>query len=110
MEPPTDAQRAIFRQIVEHAGSVASVLEVQFSAGTTKSKEHCEECFDIAVGADVPLLPEDTECPFGFGANIKGFEAMAWVLVWHEGGRVEGVEISWIDDPHPALADLVTVE
>lgn len=110
MEPPTAAQQAIFRQIVEHAGSVAPVLEAQFSSCRTAPTEHCEECFDIEVGADVPLLPADTECPFGFGANVKSSEAMAWVLVWHDEGRVDGAEISWIEDPHPALTDLVIVE
>jgi hypothetical protein len=30
--PPTDAQQAIFRQIVEHAGSVTSLLEAQFAS------------------------------------------------------------------------------
>lgn len=30
---------------------------------------------------------------------------MIWVLVWHEEGRVDGVEISWVEDPHaPALS------
>lgn len=109
MQPPTDPQLAIFRQIIEHAGSVASVLEAQFSSCRTESTEHCDECFDVDVGGEVPLLPADTECPFGFGATVNDREAMAWVLVWHDGGRVAGVEISWIEDPHPALADLVIV-
>jgi hypothetical protein len=107
---PTPAQQAILRQIVEHAGDLASVLEAQFASCRTAPEGHCEECFAIEVGGDVPLLPADTERPIGFAADINGSEAMAWVLLWHEDGRVDGLEISWIEDPHPALADLVIVE
>lgn len=110
MEPPSAAQQAIFRQIVEHAGDLASVLEAQFASCRTVTEEHCEECFAIEVGGDVPLLPADTERPIGFAADINGSEPVAWVLLWHEDGRVDDVEISWIEEPHPALADIVIVE
>lgn len=110
MEPPSNAHQAIFRQILEHAGDLASVLEAQFESCVTAPAEHREECFDIKVGGDVPLLAADTDRPIGFGAEINGSDALAWVLLWHEGGPVDGVEISWIEEPHPALADLVIVE
>jgi hypothetical protein len=110
VQPPTDAQKAIFRQILEHAGSLALVLEAQFASCRTAPAEHCDECFDIEVGKDVPLIPAEAERPIGFGADINSSDAMAWVLLWHEEGRVDGLEISWIEEPHPALADLVIVE
>lgn len=43
-------------------------------------------------------------------ADINGSEALVWVVLWREDGRVDGLEISWIEEPHPALADLVIVE
>lgn len=64
----------------------------------------------IRSGAPSNGVLADTGRPIGFAADINGSEAMVWVLLWHEDGRVDGLEISWIGDPHPALADLVLVE
>ncbi|GER21677.1 hypothetical protein NCCP1664_01740 [Zafaria cholistanensis] len=100
---PSDPQRTIFQQIVRHGGALAGILQAQFAACHTVQEEHCEECFALVVAPDVPLLPEGTNCPLGFAADLKGQADPADVLLWHEGGRVTGVEISWYDDPHPPL-------
>ncbi len=47
----------------------------------------------------VRLLPEDTERLLAFGAMIQGRESLATVLRWQEDGLVDGVEISWTEDP-----------
>lgn len=94
MQEPSDPQRAIFQQLVQHGGEVASILEAQFAACHTAQEEHCEECFTVVVARDVPLLPAGTEGRLGFTADLKGQTDPADVLLRHEGGRVTGVEIS----------------
>ncbi|NKX55980.1 hypothetical protein [Arthrobacter mobilis] len=105
MESPTGPQRAILGQIVDHAGNLASVLEAQFASCRTEPMEGCGECFDIEVSGDLPRLPEGTECPLAFGVG-EGTGALS-VLLWHEGGLVDGLEVNSVGHPHAALADLV---
>lgn len=108
--PPTAQQLIVLRQIQERAGGLASVLEKQFDASLTALDSDCPECFEIEVHGGVRLLPEDVECPLSFEAVIRGREDIALVLLWHEDGLVNGVEISWFEDPHPVLPDLRIVE
>jgi hypothetical protein len=108
--PPSAQQCAVLQQIVEHAGDLAAVLEKQFAVSLSVADPGCPECFEIEVRGGVRLLPEDVERPLAFGAVIRGREDLATVLLWHEDGLVDGVEISWSEDPHPALADLTIVE
>ena len=115
MEPPSDPQQDLLRQIVEHAGDLASILGAQLASCRTAPEEHgtqCEQCFLLEVTGDVPLLPADTECPLSFDAAIrggKGPDDWALVLLWHENGRVESVEISSVLDRDPVLTDLQIV-
>jgi hypothetical protein len=106
MERPSDSQGEILRQIVQHAGDLADGLEAQFATCLTAPEDHCDQCFDISVSPDVPLLPQGTECPIGFAADLKGETESCLVLVWHENGQATGVEISWYDDPHPPLTKI----
>lgn len=108
MERPSDSQQAILQQIVEHAGNLASVLESQFGCCKTESTEGCGECFEIEVSGDVSRLPEGTECPLGFAVR-EGTGALS-VLLWHEGGLVNGLEVNSYIHPHAALTDLVIVD
>jgi hypothetical protein len=108
MERLSNAQQAILQQIVEHAGNLASVLESQFTCCRSKPMEGCEECFEIEVTGDVPRLPEGTECPLGF-AVLEGTGALS-VLLWHEDGLVNGLEVNSYIHPHAALSDLVIVD
>lgn len=63
----------------------------------------------MTVTRRVPA-PGGYERPIGFAADINVSEAMVWGLLWHEDGRIDDVEISWIKEPHPALVDLLIVE
>ncbi|WP_336713063.1 hypothetical protein [Arthrobacter sp. USHLN218] len=106
---PTRPQQSLFGQLVGRAGGLAPVLEAQLASCSTMPEEHCPECFTVQVTGDVPLLPPDTECPLSFEADIRGRTDpgdIALVLLWHEDGRITDVEISWFEDPHPALPDL----
>ncbi|GER23976.1 hypothetical protein NCCP1664_24710 [Zafaria cholistanensis] len=107
MEPPTGPQRTILRQIAEHAGDLASVLEAQFASCTTEPSEHCQECFEIDVAVDVPRLPANTECPLFFDVQ-EGTGALG-VLLWHEDGRINGLEVNSVIHPHAALSDLIII-
>ncbi|WP_139006184.1 hypothetical protein [Arthrobacter crystallopoietes] len=62
-------QRAVLRQILEHAGDLAAILDKQFAASLTVPDPDCPECFGIDVTGGVRLLPENTECPLPFGAD-----------------------------------------
>lgn len=108
MERPTDAQQAILQQIVERAGNLASVLRTQFASCKTEPMEGCGECFEIEVTRDVQRLPESTERPLGFGVR-EGTGALS-VLIWHEDGLVNGLEVNSYIHPHAALTNLVIVD
>ncbi|MFF1252687.1 hypothetical protein ACFVYC_09355 [Pseudarthrobacter sp. NPDC058329] len=108
MERPSDPQQAILQQIVEHAGNLASVLESQFAGCKTEPMEGCGECFDIEVAEGALPLPEGTERPLGFGVR-EGTGALS-VLLWHEDGLVDGLEVNSYIHPHAALTDLVIVD
>lgn len=113
MEQPSDPQQAIFRQIVQHAGNLASVLEAQFECCRTEPEEFCQECFDIEVIGDVERLPNEVECPFSFSVHESGLPdgtGALGVLLWHEEGLVTGVEVNSVTHPHAALTDLMIVE
>ena len=108
MERPSDAQQAILQQIVEHAGNLASVLKAQFASCKTEPMEGCGECFEIEVMGDVQRLPQSTERPLGFGVR-EGTGALS-VLIWHEDGLINGLEVNSYIHPHAALTDLVIVD
>lgn len=108
--PPSTNQRTILRQIVEDAGGLAAVLEKQFAVSRAVPDPDCPDCFELEVHGGVRLLPEETERPLAFGAAVRGREGMAMVLVWHEDGLVNGVEISWTNDPRPKLAELTIID
>lgn len=108
MERPSEPQWAILQQIVEHGGNFASVLESQFGCCKTEPMEGCGECLEIEVRGDVPRLPEGTECPLGFAVR-EGTGALS-VLLWHEDGLVNGLEVNSYIHPHAALTDLVIVD
>lgn len=106
MEQPSGPRQEILRHIVEHAGTLADALRTQFATCRTASEAHCDQCFDITVTADAPRLPGGIDSPIGFTANSRGTTNGVDVLVWHEHGMVTGVEISFLDDLHPQLADI----
>lgn len=110
--PPTGPQRALLGQIVEHAGELAPTLEVHFNAARTLPDPDvdCGECFNIEVQPGVRPLPAGTKCPLCFDALNKGVLDGTLVLLWHEDGLVNGVEIAWVEDPHPALNDLLIID
>ncbi len=112
MKPPLDPQRHLMRQIVEHSGDLAPILQAQFSSCRTAREEHCPECFRLGVTGAVPLLPTETDCPLSFDAEIRGMNGVGdhvQVLLWHEDGRINSIEISGVLDPHPAVGDLHSV-
>lgn len=110
MEQPSDSQREIFRQVVQHAGELADVLEAQFATCLTAPEDHCDQCFDIMIAPDVPPLPQGTECPIGFTTDLEGEIEPCDILIWHENGRATGVEVSWYDDPHPPLTKVSIIQ
>lgn len=109
MNSPSDSQRALMRQLIEHGGDLATALEHQFAGCRTAAEEHCKECFSVEVTGDAPLLPPDTESPLCFDAETSdGDDAANYlqVLLWQTNGQMDGVETSSVTDPHPAVRDL----
>lgn len=102
MDNPTAEQRQLLDQLPPVAGELGPVLAAQFAACRTEPTEDCDECFYVSVPAGTPLVPPDAECPlYWFEAGPKG----DGVLVWHENGVVDFVEIMFFDE-HPTLADI----
>lgn len=109
MNLPSDPQRELMRQLVEHGGDLATVLDSQFAGCRTAAEKHCTECFSVEVTGAGPLLPPGTESPLCFDAGTSdGSDAAngTQVLLWHTNGQIDGIEISSAIDPHPAVPDL----
>ncbi|WP_422216940.1 hypothetical protein [Glutamicibacter protophormiae] len=52
-------------------------------------------------------MPRNLGNPLSYDAVLSGKEREAvQVLLWHEGGYVESVEIGWVGDEHPKLEDI----
>lgn len=106
MEQPSDSQREVIRQLVQHAEDLTGVLQGQFANCLTAPEEHCDQCFDITVTSGAPLLPQGIDYPLTFSAASGDETGGGDVLVWHEEGQITGVEISWYEDAHPPLTDV----
>lgn len=106
MKPPTPAQRTLLDQVSGAPGEVADVLREQFAACLTRTDDDCPECFYLEPTDGASRLPNGTECPIMFGAIVAGDPEGALVLVWHEEGLVDWIEISWFGDEHPTLNSL----
>lgn len=106
MEEPTRAQRALLDGLVEAGGLYAPVLEAQFAQCLTWNDEMCAECFYVKPTVGAPRLPAGSEKPMGFSATTTEGPDGAMVLLWHTGGVVDWVEISWVGEEHPPLERL----
>ena len=97
MNSPSDSQRALMRQLVEHGADFAPALDSQFVGCTTVAEEHCSECFSVKVTGAGPLLPPETESPLCFDAETSDESIAAnylQVLLRHTNGHIEAVEVS----------------
>jgi hypothetical protein len=106
MAHPSPAQSRLLAELVRVAEDYAAVLGQQFTDCTTRSKDYCEECFELSVAAQAPPLPPEAENPLVFDASASGPAQPALsVMLWHEGGHVDDVEISGPDE-HPPIESL----
>ncbi|MBB5748998.1 hypothetical protein [Micrococcus sp. TA1] len=88
------------------AEGYAAVLRQQFTDCKTRPKEYCEECFELSVAAQTPPLPPEAENPLVFDASTSDPSQTALlVMLWHEGRRVDDLEISYLEE-HPPIASL----
>ncbi len=106
MGPPTPAQSRLLAELVRVAEGYAAVLRQQFTDCKTRPKEYCEECFELSVAAQTPPLPPEAENPLVFDASTSDPSQTALlVMLWHEGRRVDDLEISYLEE-HPPIASL----
>lgn len=106
MNHPSAEQRVLLDSLVSAAGPHATVLEAQFAACRSWTDETCPECFYLRPSQGSPALPKGCENPMSFSASIAADPLGATVYLWHTGGRVDWVEISWDGDQHPTLGQL----
>lgn len=106
MGHPSPAQSRLLAELVRVADDYAAVLGQQFTDCTTRPKDYCEECFEVSVAAQAPPLPREAENPLVFDASTSDpAQPAPLVMLWHEGGRVDDVEISGLEE-HPPIASL----
>lgn len=105
---PTGTQRDFLEKLMRAAEpGLATALESQFDGALVAAEEHCTVCFRLKVESRSVRAPRNLGNPLSFGTvdSGSGSEAVE-VLLWHEGGYVESVEISWAGDEHPKLEDI----
>ncbi|GER23266.1 hypothetical protein NCCP1664_17620 [Zafaria cholistanensis] len=110
MNAPPPEQLRLFGQLIAHAGDLAPILEAQFAASRTMNWEFCGVCFDMEMAGDVPLLPEGLERPLLFEVDSAVASDLVQVLLWHDDGRLNAIEVSAVDDPHPGLRGLQVID
>lgn len=106
MGPPTPAQALLLAELAAVADGYAAVLGQQFTGCTTRPKDYCQECFEVAVAAQAPRLPPEAENPLVFETSTSDpAQFSPLVMLWHEGGHIDDVEISGLEE-HPLIASL----
>ncbi|WP_298042421.1 hypothetical protein [uncultured Citricoccus sp.] len=106
MGPPTLAQARLLAELAAVGDDYAAILGQQFTGCTTRPKDYCQECFEVSVATQAPRLPPQAENPLVFDTSTSDpAQFSPLVMLWHEGGHVDDVEISYIDE-HPPIASL----
>ncbi|MFJ2618844.1 hypothetical protein [Glutamicibacter sp. NPDC087344] len=83
---------------------LARALESQFQGALVAPEDHCSICFTLELVNRTLRLPSGCGKPLIYGVWDSNFESQATeVLLWHEHGFVDAVEISWVGDEHPEL-------
>ncbi|MGD6980668.1 hypothetical protein [Citricoccus sp. CH26A] len=104
--PPTPAQARLLAELAVVADGYAAVLSQQFTGCTTRPKDYCQECFEVSVATQAPPLPPEAVNPLVFETSTSD-PAQFWplVMLWHEAGHIDDVEISGLEE-HPPIASL----
>jgi hypothetical protein len=106
MGPPTPAQARLLAKLAAVADGYAAVLGQQFTGCTTRPKDYCQECFEVSVATQAPPLPPEAENPLVFDTSTSDpAQFSPLVMLWHEGGHIDDVEISGLEE-HPPIASL----
>lgn len=105
---PSKTQGAFLDKLIAAAEpGLATALQNQFDGALVAPEEHCPECFTLKLANRSVRLPRGVGRPLSFGITEDAEATTAVdVLLWHEGGFVESVEISWVGDEHPKLEDI----
>lgn len=105
---PSNAQRAFLDKLIAVSEpGLAVALESQFDGVLVAAEEYCSECFMLKPANRSVRLPRGIGRPVSFEvAEPLGERKALDVLLWHEGGIAESVEISWEGDEHPKLEEI----
>lgn len=105
---PSKTQRALLDKLIAAAEpGLAAALQSQFEGALVAPEEHCSECFKLKPANRSVRLPRGVGRPVSFDiAETAEATTAVDVLLWHEGGYIESVEISWVGDAHPKLEDI----
>lgn len=105
---PTGTQRDFLEKLMRAAEpGLATALQSQCDGALIAAEEHCTVCFQLKIANRNVRVPRNLGNPLSYDAVLSGKEREAvQVLLWHEGGYVESVEISWVGDEHPKLEDI----
>lgn len=100
------AQHRFLREVVAALPALSSILASQFAACLVEAAPHCGQCLVLTRRCAAAPLPAGVENPLPLDAQIDEAPGAAQVLLWHEAGFVEQVEICWFGQDHPLLGDL----
>lgn len=93
-------------QVAAQHRFLREVVASQFAACLVEAAPHCGQCLVLTRRCAAAPLPAGVENPLPLDAQIDETPGAAQVLLWHEAGFVEQVEICWFGQEHPLLGDL----
>jgi hypothetical protein len=102
--PLTQAELAVLRHILSASFPGAAELRQQITAARAVGnwEPAGSPSIDISVPGDLPLAPvPDGPVPVAAQVFDDAGDYLGELLVWISGGRISGLEYSWITDEPP---------